>query len=382
MYDTRIRHRIANRWRSLRCHGSSGQVSERLVFIMKKTGVMHCSAMIVVILLLLSFSSPVFAESKGWRQEGVNIRYYTGTDYVKNKVRKIGKHYYYFDRSGNRQTGWVKWNGHKYYFSPDTGIAYTGAETVNGKLYLFRDDGRLISGSQTKTHRIGDEKYVIDSRARAYEFKAGYITKSTLKKKGIDKCRRLMIVAHPDDESYWGSGHLQKYGGYFVVCLTNSYNPTRKQAFEKSLKLNGAKGIILPYPDLSNGEKVVWDEDTKARIRSDIWTVVTYKKWKNVATHNPDGEYGHIHHKLTSRLVTQVCDIYGIKNKLWYFGKYYSKAKLETKRASLKSSRIAKSYLDKKNYLLSTVYGAQKVSVETLSHMAPYENWIKAASWK
>ena len=47
----------------------------------------------------------------------------------------------------------------------------------------------------------------------------------TLDLKGID---RLMIVAHPDDESLWGGAHLAK-DRYLVVCLTQcKYIPSHK----------------------------------------------------------------------------------------------------------------------------------------------------------
>lgn len=41
-----------------------------------------------------------------------------------------------------------------------------------------------------------------------------------------------------------------------------------------------------------------------------------YKHWGMVATHNPDGEYGHIHHKMTSRLMTE--SYYKIAGEITY----------------------------------------------------------------
>lgn len=38
-------------------------------------------------------------------------------------------------------------------------------------------------------------------------------------------------------------------------------------------------------------------------MEADIATVLNYKDWKQVATHNADGEYGHHHHQMTHQLV-------------------------------------------------------------------------------
>lgn len=33
---------------------------------------------------------------------------------------------------------------------------------------------------------------------------------------------------------------------------------------------------------------------------------MNYRNWSKIVTHNPDGEYGHQHHKKTDELVTAV----------------------------------------------------------------------------
>lgn len=59
--------------------------------------------------------------------------------------------------------------------------------------------------------------------------------------------QKLMIVAHPDDETIWGGSHLLK-GHYIVVCLTNGDNPIRKKEFMKVMKETHNQGLILDYP--------------------------------------------------------------------------------------------------------------------------------------
>ena len=83
--------------------------------------------------------------------------------------------------------------------------------------------------------------------------------KHCLHKKEIDqinlnKYKKLMIVAHPDDEMIWGGSHLLE-GNYLVVCLTNGNNNIRKKEFIKVMKKKDNKGLIFNYPDLTNGKK-------------------------------------------------------------------------------------------------------------------------------
>lgn len=46
------------------------------------------------------------ANKTGWIRTGKNYKYKVDDKYVKNEVKKIGKYYYYFDKKGNRKTGW------------------------------------------------------------------------------------------------------------------------------------------------------------------------------------------------------------------------------------------------------------------------------------
>ena len=181
-----------------------------------------------------------------------------------------------------------------------------------------------------------------------------------LRKNGIDKCIRLMIVAHPDDETYWGGGHLMKTHDYFVVCLTNADNPIRKAEYRKALRELGVHGIMLSYPDRVNGVKATWDNNEINMLRKDVWSLLTYKEWKQIVTHNPDGEYGHIHHIVTNRVVAKVSEICGDKNSLYYFGRYYSPSKLKKMRSHLGAHQISKKLLNKKLQIMEDTYVSQR----------------------
>lgn len=113
----------------------------------------------------------------------------------------------------------------------------------------------------------------------------------------IEQCKRLMIVAHPDDETIWGGSHLLK-GHYLVVCLTNGKNQVRKKEFMQVMKKTHNQGLILDYPDKTNGKRDRWLH-VQQEIKKDVKELVCKKKWEMIVTHNPLGEYGHIHHRIT-----------------------------------------------------------------------------------
>ena len=181
---------------------------------------------------------------------------------------------------------------------------------------------------------------------------------------------KLMIVAHPDDDTLWGGGHLAS-GNWLVVCITNGRNDTRRDEFNRTMNASGNAHIILEYPDKVNGSRDDWSE-VREGISKDIGMLLSYKNWHTVVTHNPDGEYGHQHHKMTSAIVTQGCIDRGMTDRLEYFGKYYSAAKLPGVQDSL--TRISDEELKFKEYLL-TFYKSQKTTVNKLGHMNPFEEW-------
>ena len=196
-----------------------------------------------------------------------------------------------------------------------------------------------------------------------------------LHKKEIDqinlkKNQKLVIVAHPDDEMIWGGSHLFE-GNYLVVCLTNGNNNIRKKEFIKIMEKTHNKGLIFNYPDLINGKKDQWI-NAKKEIEKDIAYIIKRKNWKMVITHNPKGEYGHIHHRLTSQIVSLKCSY---KN-LYYFGKYYKR-----KHIPVDLKKIDKENYDLKMKLIKRYYPSQKGAVKLFIHMISYENFVKAKDW-
>lgn len=69
--------------------------------------------------------------------------------------------------------------------------------------------------------------------------------------------QNIMIVAHPDDETIWGGIHLLQ-NNYLVICLTNGNNQTRANEFHEVMEQTHNTGIILDYPDKTNGKRDNW----------------------------------------------------------------------------------------------------------------------------
>ena len=129
---------------------------------------------------------------------------------------------------------------------------------------------------------------------------------------------------------------------------------------------------MLNYPDLVNGVRSNWQEDW-IDINTDILDIINSKDWDLVVTHNPEGEYGHIHHKMTNQIVTKYAD----HGKLTYFGRFYrGPIPSEVEFDKLDASH----YAFKMNVLLP-VYKTQVRAINNLKNIIPYESWIKYEEW-
>lgn len=182
--------------------------------------------------------------------------------------------------------------------------------------------------------------------------------------------KKLMIVAHPDDETIYGGGHLLT-GDYTVVCITCGVVDYRVEEFKEVMDKTGDNYIMLGFVDRVNvtGPISNWSDEYND-IYNALHDIITSENWDMIITHNPDGEYGHRHHIMTSEMVT---DITG-KNNLYYFGHWSYGGRNE--------SKISDNLYNKKmNELISVYYRSQAVALNYNYNMLPYENWIKATEW-
>lgn len=231
----------------------------------------------------------------------------------------------------------------------------------------------LILFAVWKNRQTGDTEkiYYMSGGCEGKLEKLSLITDTMLS--GYDS---LMIVAHPDDETIWGGAHLLE-GKYVVVCITNGNNRTRRKEFSKVMKETNSIGIMLSYPDKTNGEKDNWDT-CRDKIQDDLSQIINKKQWDIIVTHNPDGEYGHIHHQMTSDIVTTLSQNLECMDRLYYFGKYVKKKNMDKEEyASCLAESLASGQL-KDKLSLTELYSSQKKVMEHLGHMLPYENWTKA----
>lgn len=208
----------------------------------------------------------------------------------------------------------------------------------------------------------------------------GTVTKAMLDKLKLDDVDHVMIVTHPDDESLWGGAHLI-HEKYLVVCMTNGYHQTRHANFDSVMNRVNQKSLILNYPDVKkyykNGK---YDADlystSEVGMRKDIRTILTYKKWKKVVTHNPFGEYGKYHHQRVSAYVSSEFDKLKLQNvEFYYFGKYYDADD------TIPGEQIAAEDLAIKNEMIRMYLPTAQGAIKAFGHMIPYENWIKREDW-
>lgn len=208
------------------------------------------------------------------------------------------------------------------------------------------------------------------------EYKNAYnippLTVEQIKKADFKNAKKLMIVAHPDDELLWGGGHLMD-GDYLVVCITRGYDRVRSEEFRRVTEASGNEHIILSYPDKVVGKRDDWSE-IDAKISSDLDKVMEYKNWDLIVTHNKRGEYGHRHHKMTNRIVTDIYKNKHIKSDFYYFGKYHKKANMDKVRGEL--VKLSPEQIEFKEKL-RTLYKSQSRTLDGLWHMADYEMWQK-----
>lgn len=190
----------------------------------------------------------------------------------------------------------------------------------------------------------------------------------------INNYQNIMIVAHPDDETIWGGMHLIK-DKYLVICLTNGDNETRAREFTDVIKQTDDRGIILDYPDKTNGKRDNWTNSQK-NIKNDLNYLLQKQSFLKIVTHNPSGEYGHQHHKMTSAIVTEIAKSLNKTDCLYYFGKYYKKTSPMLSMAPTFDEELLK----QKNQLISK-YSSQNKVCQHLKHMNAFENWISYQEW-
>lgn len=109
------------------------------------------------------------------------------------------------------------------------------------------------------------------------------------------KAYRLLVVAHPDDETIFFGGLLQREKSlpWKVVCVTDGNadgrGAERSDEFSRATKLFGVKKTEhWNFPDLFPNRLPITEITER---------LSTFAPPKEVYTHGPIGEYGHPHHQ-------------------------------------------------------------------------------------
>ena len=203
----------------------------------------------------------------------------------------------------------------------------------------------------------------------------GLINNYTLDKYNASLYKKVMIVAHPDDETLWGGANLVR-DNYFVVCLTNGYNLARAHDFREILKFTNNSGIILNYPDIEDNIIDDWSE-VENGILKDLSTILTYQNWDKIVTHGPDGTTGHYHHKKINQYVTEITKKFNSYKNLYYFQKFFKKDKIPNY-----LPRINDIELEYKRKEVEIYESVKHIIYQLWFHMLPFENFIPASKWK
>lgn len=223
------------------------------------------------------------------------------------------------------------------------------------------DSEKIVEPGYCGYSYVEKKSIIVEDDSKCYR----YVRKTKNK-----EIKRLMIVAHPDDETIFGGGHLLQ-DKYTVVCVTCGVVDYRVQEFEKVMGRTNDDYIMLGFVDRVGvtGPISHWNKEYN-KIYEVLKKIIDSENWDIIVTHNPDGEYGHIQHKKVSEMVTNLTD----NNKLYYFGHWY-------RNGSNEPTMDNNLYNEKMNELISVYYNSQTTALNYNHNMMPYENWVKATEW-
>eukprot|EP00667_Euglena_gracilis_P013122 EG_transcript_13520 len=109
--------------------------------------------------------------------------------------------------------------------------------------------------------------------------------------------RRLMVVAHADDETIFGGVPLLARPGWRVVCATCAAEE-RWRTFQAAVGYAGATAQRLSLQDVEFGP-IPGLHAATARLKD----LIDQNHFEEVVTHSPKGEYGHTAHKQVFQMV-------------------------------------------------------------------------------
>jgi LmbE family N-acetylglucosaminyl deacetylase len=133
--------------------------------------------------------------------------------------------------------------------------------------------------------------------------KLGYSDLAIRSRDPMPGVSKIMIVAHPDDESLFGGETLTSSEGWLVICVTNASNEVRRAEFTKAMALARADYLMLDHDDhFTNG-------NFDPALASTIARVLAANPFEMVVTHGKAGEYGHKQHRALHQIVRHLVPV-------------------------------------------------------------------------
>lgn len=186
------------------------------------------------------------------------------------------------------------------------------------------------------------EKFKYRSKVRVHRFATwfrGFFADKTPDYEKISKCKRLIVCAHPDDETLFFFSVMGE--GTYVICMSNCGEKTRRKEFFNALEYQNTEGVIFNFPDLEHSEWMWSKIFLKRRFRK-IRNVLN--KECEIYTHSVEGESGHCHHFATGRFV----------------GDYFRDFKIRyTAINSDDAKKLSDDDLKEKMYIMTDIYSSQ-----------------------
>lgn len=110
------------------------------------------------------------------------------------------------------------------------------------------------------------------------------------------KTDSILFVAHPDDDTLFFHTFIKETKPY-VCLMTTGWSLRRMPDFYKCMKLYGVRYRAYPLGSVDDRQRLL---EKHARA------VLSIAPFKVIATHNADGEYGHIEHSRVHKAIISV----------------------------------------------------------------------------
>lgn len=162
-------------------------------------------------------------------------------------------------------------------------------------------------------------------------YKDSVVLPITIPSIDLDLYDNLMIVAHPDDEVIFGGNDLISSKNWLVVVCSNDFSRI------DSLK-RVSSYLHFDYLLLDHIDSQIKNLRFHQSIVNIINFIVTMSSWNKIVTHNINGEYGHIQHIITHKMVSTIVNSTG-KDNLFTFDDN-KKTKLQDDEINIKKNAL------------------------------------------